>query len=325
MEFFEAIGPINVFRKMSKQFLCIAGTLIGLMGCGNGKPALDNPSRGTIVVAADESFQPLVTQLTSAYSGIYPDAHFKVVFRPEQEAINMMLKDSARIVFTTRQLKPNERAVLNQRKIKGATEKIATDGVALIINKANMDSLITMTELQRIFNGQAKQWGQLKGGNQSGPITLVFDNNNSSNLEFVLNTFKVKDVKNLRIFTTHSNREVIEFVRKNPSALGFIGVNWISDSDEPLSVELAQDLRVMGVSDKVNPQKRDDYFQPFQEDLGMLRYPLRRPVYIVSRESHPGLGGGLINYITRDAGSLIIRKLGLWPRIPYDRIINLTK
>ncbi len=309
---------------MIKRFLGIAGLLAGLMSC-NGKPPLDNPSRGSIVIAADESFQPLVTQLTSAYAGIYPDVHFDVVFRPEQEAINMMLHDSARLVFTTRLLKPNERAVLDNRKIKGATEKIATDGVALIINKANSDSLITMTELQHVFNGQIKRWDQLKGGNQNNPITLVFDNNNSSNLEFVLNTFKIKDLKNIRIFTTHSNREVIDFVRKNPSALGFIGVNWISDSDEPLSVELARDLRVMGVSDKQNPTKRDDYFQPFQEDLGMQRYPLRRPVYILSRETHPGLGGGLINYVARDAGSLIIRKLGLWPRIPYDRIINLTK
>jgi phosphate transport system substrate-binding protein len=286
---------------------------------------LDNPARGTIVVAADESFQPLVTQLTSAYSGIYPDAHFKVVFKPEQEAINMMLKDSARLVFSTRVLNSSERAVLNQRKIKGATEKIATDGVALIVNKANTDSLITMNELRAIFSGQITQWQQLKNGNQNGPITLVFDNDNSSNLAFVLSTFAVKDVKSLRIFTTRSNQEVVAFVRKNPSAIGFIGVNWISDSDEPLSVELARDLRVMGVSDKANPSKRDDYFQPFQEDLGMQRYPLRRPVYILSRETHPGLGGGLINYIARDAGSLIIRKLGLWPRIPYDRVINLTK
>ncbi|WP_460996232.1 PstS family phosphate ABC transporter substrate-binding protein [Spirosoma harenae] len=309
---------------MSNRLWVIIGCVAGLMGCSNNKQ-LDNPSRGEIVIAADESFQPLVNQLTSAYSGIYPDAHFKVVFKPEQEAINMMLQDSARMVFTTRILKPSEKAVLDQRKIKGAAEKIATDGVALIINKENTDSLITMNELQGIFNGQIKQWSQLKGGNQSSPITLVFDNNNSSNLEFVLNTFKVKEVKNLRIFTTHSNREVIDFVRKNPSALGFIGVNWISDSDEPLSVELARDLRVMGVSAKQNPVQRDDYFQPFQEDLGMMRYPLRRPVYILSRETHPGLGGGLINYIARDAGSLIIRKLGLWPRMPYDRVINLTK
>ena len=274
---------------MIKRFLGIAGLLAGLIGC-NGKPPLDNPSHGSIVIAADESFQPLVTQLTSAYAGIYPDVHFDVVFRPEQEAINMMLHDSARLVFTTRLLKPNERAVLDNRKIKGANEKIATDGVALIINKANTDSLITMTELQSIFNGQTKLWGQLKGGNQNSPITLVFDNNNSSNLEFVLNTFKVKDLKNIRIFTTHSNREVIDFVRKNPSALGFIGVNWISDSDEPLSVELARDLRVMGVSDKLNPTKRDDYFQPFQEDLGMLALSITATSIYIEPRNASGLG-----------------------------------
>jgi phosphate transport system substrate-binding protein len=318
----ELIGLTNVFGKMIKQSMWAISLLLSFMSCSNDKP-LDNPARGNITIAADESFQPLVTQLTSAYSGIYPDAHFNIVFKPEQEAINMMLQDSARLAVVTRKLTPSEQAVLNNRKIKGAAEKIATDGVALIINKANVDSLITMNELQRIFNGQIKQWAQLKGGNQTEPITLVFDNNNSSNLEFVLNTFKIKDVKGLRIFTTRSNREVIDFVRKNPSALGFIGVNWISDGDEPLSVELARDLRVVGVSSKPNPAGRGDYYQPFQEDLGMWRYPLRRPVYILSREAHPGLGGGLINYVARDAGSLIIHKLGLWPAIPYNREVNL--
>lgn len=322
MAYFVRIVPTKVFDKASKTLCWLIGLLPILYGC-NSEQKLDNPARGSIVVAADESFKPLVTQLTSAYSGIYPNAHFTVVYKPEQEAINAMLQDSARIVFATRALKPNEQAVLNKLKIKGNATKIATDGVALIINRANIDSLITMSELRKLFSGQISQWSQLAGGNQSGPITLVFDNNNSSNLDFILNTFNVKDVKNLRIFTTKSNREVIDFVRKNPSALGFIGVNWISDGDEPLTAELSKDLRVVGISDKANPTKRADYYQPFQEDLGMMRYPLRRPVYVLSRETHPGLGGGLVNYVARDAGSLIIYKLGLWPTIPYNREVNL--
>lgn len=321
--------PTNVLEKMIKylvnRIVLPLGLLASLLGCDGGKPPLDNPSRGAITIAADESFLPLVTQLTAAYSGIYPAVHFNIVFKPEQEAINMMLHDSARLVFATRKLTQNERLALDEQKVKGAAEKIATDGVALIINRANTDSLITMNELRAIFSGRIRQWSQLKDGNQQSPITLVFDNNNSSNLDFILDTLNVTDVKKLRIFTTKSNREVIEFVRKNPSALGFIGVNWISDGDEPLSVELASDLRVMGVSNRANPVGRSDYFQPFQEDLGMQRYPLRRPVYILSRETHPGLGGGLINYIARDAGSLIVRKLGLWPAVRYNREVNLTK
>jgi phosphate transport system substrate-binding protein len=305
--------------------LFVLVTAMSLFGCGPEKPALDTPARGTITVAADESFSPLVEQLTGTYSGLYIDAHFKVVYKPEQEAINMMLHDSARIVFCTRTLTKQEQRVLDKRKIKGKTQLIATDGVALIVGKANTDSLITMTELRGIFDGRIKTWGQLRNGNQSGAITLVFDNNNSSNLDFMLRTFAVKDLTRLRIFTARSNQEVIKYVRQNPAALGFIGVNWISDSEGPLTAQLSQGLRVMGVSGKEKPTNRADYFQPFQRSLGLKDYPLIRPVYILSREAHSGLGGGLITYIVRDAGSLIIEKLGLWPTKPYNREVYLRK
>ncbi|GAA4411783.1 substrate-binding domain-containing protein [Nibrella viscosa] len=298
--------------------------MVWFVGC-TGKQNLDTPARGTITIAADESFKPLVEQLTSAYMGIYPDAHFNVIYKPEQEAIATMLRDSARVVFTARELTQSERIALDQRKIEGKTERIATDGVALIVSKANGDSLITLPEVQGLFTGRITQWQQMAGSRQSGPVTLVFDNNNSSNLNYMLKRFNVTDVSNIRIFTVKSNREVVEYVRTHPSAIGFIGVNWISDGDEPLSAELSKDLRVMGVSEKANPTSRGEYFQPFQKDLGLENYPFRRGVYIISREAHPGLGGGLINYIARDAGALVIEKLGLWPTIPYNREVYLNR
>ncbi|OIN56895.1 PstS family phosphate ABC transporter substrate-binding protein [Arsenicibacter rosenii] len=303
---------------------CLALLMGGISGCSGDKP-LDSPSRGTITVAVDESFKPLAMQLTDAYSGIYPDTHFELKYRPERESIAMLLKDSARLAFTTRPLTRQEQIAFDQQKIIGKAEKIGTDGVALIVSKNNRDSLITMAELKAVFSGQLTQWQQLKGATETGPITLVFDNNNSSNLDFVLRTFSITDVSKLRIFTTHSNKEVIEYVRKNPTALGFIGVNWISDGDSPLSGELSADMRVLGVSDKDNPTSIKDYYQPFQRNLGLQTYPLRRPVYILSRETHPGLGGGLINYIARDAGSLLIEKLGLWPVKPYNREVYIRK
>lgn len=311
---------------MMRKLLLLVVIGWGGLGCDRKKQSeLDTPSRGTITVVSDESFQPVVQQLTEAYSGIYPKTKFNVVYRPEKEAIAMMLRDSARLVFCTRPLTKGEQKMLDQRKIVGYTERIATDGVALITGKTNTDSLVTMAELRGLFSGKLKNWEQLKGGNQTGPVTLVFDNGNGSNIDFVLRTFAIKSVEGIRISTTKSNREVIEYVRSNPRALGFIGVNWISDGDEALTVELSRDLRVLGVSDKANPTTIKDYFQPFQRSLGLQDYPLRRPLYIISREAHPGLGGGLINYLARDAGSLIIEKLGLWPARPYNREVYIQK
>jgi phosphate transport system substrate-binding protein len=307
---------------INAKYLIVLGLAALIWGCAAKETPPDSPAHGTISVVADESFRQLVDELTGTYAGIYPDTHFKVAYKPEQEAIAALLRDEARIAFTTRLLTPGEQAVLGKTKLRGLNYKIATDGVALITGKANTDSLITMANLRGIFARRIKTWSQLPGGNQSGPITLVFDNNGSSNLNFMLKTLGVTDVTGLRIFTTKSNREVIEYVRQNPTALGFIGVNWISDAEGPLSAQLSQYLRVMGVSAKDKPT-RADYFQPFQKSVGLGDYPLTRPIYILSREAHAGLGGGLVNYILRDAGSLIIEKLGLWPAIPYNREVAI--
>lgn len=273
-------------------------------------------------MAADESYQPLTEEITRTYQLLYPRTKFDLVFKPEREAIRLMLEDKARICIVSRKLTANEQRGLDQYKIVGSATRIATDGVALIINTANTDSLMTMNEVRGLFTKQITQWSQLSGSNQSGPVSLVFDNPNSSNLDYVLTKFGVKSLEGLRISTANSNRGVIEFVRKHPEAIGFIGVNWISDGDGPVSAELSRAIRVVGLSEKENPGSRADYYQPFQQSLGLKDYPLRRDVFILSREAHPGLGSGLTNYLIRDAGSLLIEKLGLWPQVPYNREVR---
>jgi phosphate transport system substrate-binding protein len=295
--------------------------IAGLSGCTSGN--LDNPRTGTIDVAADESFRPLVEALTGAYEGIYPEAHFNVSYRPEQEAILSLLRDSARIAFTSRELNPNEKEIIRQQDGAIKEQKIAIDGIALITGKTNGDSLITMKELEAIFSGKIKDWSQLEGSTQSGPITLVFDNANASNLDNILTRFGLKDVTGLRLYTTNSNEKVINHVRENRSAIGFIGVNWISDGDATLTHELSKGLRVMGVSEQEKPTSVADYYQPFQRDLRQGKYPLARFVYIISREGFSGLGGGLMTYIARDVGGLVIEKMGLVPTIPYPRDIEV--
>jgi len=296
--------------------------LLSLAACS--RPS-DTPSQGEITITADESLQPMVNDLCKAYEGVNPKAKFNVLFQPEQQAISTMLQNGARLVFSTRELDQKEKDFLDQKKLKVKTQFIATDGIALIVGRSNKDSLITVPELAGIFQGSITRWEQLKGTTSSGPIVLVFDNNSSSNLTYMLKRFKVNDLKRLKIFTVKSNREVIDYVKKTPLALGFIGVNWISDGDVPLTAELSRDLRVLGVSEKTDPASIDDYYQPFQKNLGLETYPFRRKVYIISREAHSGLGGGLMTYIARDVGGLLIEKSGLWPAIPYNREIYLQR
>ncbi len=285
----------------------------------------DSTSYGNVTITSDESLQPVLDQIYQAYENIYPETHFNVQYLPEHRAVSLMLKDSARLAFITREFTADEQKVFKSKGIKYNPQYIATDGVALLTSRANSDSLITLDKLAQVFKGTIKSWSQLgNNGNQTGNIVLVFDNANSSNLNFIMTKFGLKDLKGLNIFSTGSNKKVIEYVKQNPNALGFIGVSWISDGEAPLTAELSQGLRVMGVSEKPNPST-GDYYQPFQGDLRTRQYPLHRKVYVISREMHSGLGSGLVNYIMRDVGSLIIEKCGLWPAKPFNREVNIKK
>lgn len=311
-------------KRLAGLLLLVTLGIAGLLRCTSSNSDLDNPRQGTITIAADESFKPLINSLTSAYEGIYPDAHFKLDYKPEQEAIRQLLNDSARLVFATRQLNDKELEIIRKQKGSQKFQHIATDGLALVIGKSNTDSLITIPELKAIMEGKLTDWSQIKGG-QEGLITLVFDNANASNLNFVLNKFRIKDIQKLRIVSAGSNENVIKDVRDNPTHLGFIGVNWISDGHSLASEELSKGIRVMGVAKDAQPDSLSDYIQPFQAGLEFKRYPLHRDLYIISREGYSGLGGGLMTYIARDVGGLIIQKMGLLPTVVYPRELEVKK
>jgi phosphate transport system substrate-binding protein len=311
---------MNYLVNVSKVLVVI----LVLSSCsGSSDSKVDNPRRGTVTLAADESFKPLVDALTSAYEGIYPETHFNINYKPEQKTVLQLLQDSARIVFTTRKLTDKESDIIKNQKGVVQYQHIAIDGLAVIVSKANTDSLMTLPELESIFAGRITDWSQLPGSNQTGPITLVFDDANASNLNFVRDKFKIKDVGKLRLIASGSNEEVISDVKKNPLYMGFIGVNWISDGHSLLSEELSKGLNVFGISKTGSPTGISDYYQPFQKGLEFRNYPLSRDVFIISREGYGGLGGGLMTYIARDVGGLIIQKMGLIPMIRYPRQIEI--
>ena len=309
-------------KRLAGLLLLLTLGIAGLLRCTSSNSDLDNPRQGSITIAADESFKPLINSLTNAYEGIYPNAHFKVDYKPEQEAIRQLLNDSARIIFATRQLNDKELEIIRKQKGSQKFQHIATDGLALVIGKGNPDSLITIPELKAVMEGKLTDWSQIKGG-QEGLITLVFDNANASNLNFVLNKFGIRDIQKLRIISAGSNENVIKDVRDNPTHLGFIGVNWISDGHSLASEELSKGIRVMGVAKDAQPDSLSDYIQPFQAGLEFKRYPLHRDLYIISREGYSGLGGGLMTYIARDVGGLIIQKMGLLPTVVYPRELEV--
>ena len=160
--------------------LCAA---VAVSSCRNrSKQPTDTVSSGVIKISADESFRPLIQQEIDVFEGLYPAAGIIPEYTSEVEAINLLIKDSVRLAVSTRKLTQPEINTLNEKKLFPKEIKIATDGIALITNKQNTDSMLSLPNLTKILTGKITKWKELDPQSKLGDIQVVFDNANSSTL-----------------------------------------------------------------------------------------------------------------------------------------------
>jgi phosphate transport system substrate-binding protein len=295
--------------KYIKNILSVLLISSILTSCGGGKDKngndLDTPAKGEITVAVDESFQQIIEAERSSFEKTFPYTKINLVYKPEGEAVAMLLNDKARMAVVARELDEKEKVIFKQGDFRYKSYKFAGDGIALITHKSNRDTLITTSQLEGIMKGTKKNWSGRE-------IVLVFDGTSSSNLSFLLDTFNIDRKQKVSFFAAKSNKDVIEYVKTHSNAMGVIGVNWISDGDDPASLSFIRSINVLSVANKPNPTI-DDYYQPFGYNLALKKYPLTRHIKLILKEAHMGLGTGFVNYMTLEQGQLIVLKNGLIP------------
>ena len=194
--------------------LSLAMLAMLMLACGS-KPSkeLDTPFKGEVSVAVDESFMPILDAEKTAFTQMYKEAKVKLVYKPENEAIADMLNGKVRFAVVTRELTDKEKQVFVRDKIQYRSFKMFADGIALITNKDNKDTLITLKEIEALMKGTKKKWNQIGKGGKSEDVVLVFDSVNSSNLTFLMNKFGITSKDKVPIYATKSNEEVIEYVK----------------------------------------------------------------------------------------------------------------
>src|SRR4051812_25486795 len=94
---------------------------------------VDTPTTGKITIVADESLKPIVEAEVETFNALHKDAHISVIYLPEAEAINAMLKeDTIRMAIAARKLTKEEREYLmKETKIRAREEDMAGSGIAL--------------------------------------------------------------------------------------------------------------------------------------------------------------------------------------------------
>lgn len=320
-------------KKLS--FIFCASIIFFLASCGERKISrTDTTTSGITEIVVDECLAPIIEEQIAVFEALNPDATIIPTYTNELETYNLFVKDSMRVIIGTRELTANETKTIKDRKQRVWSQKLAVDGIALIINQTNPDTLISTSTLKKIITGEITNWDQIYPDSKLGKIALVFDSPNSSTVRYIKEEISKdtpigenvramsKDTATADITEQTPNQMVIDYVSHTPNALGLIGVNWISNPSDTTSLSFINKIKVMSVS-KEDVATINNSYKPFPYQFALGQYPLQRDVYIVISDVRGGLASGFVNFSAGEKGQRIILKAGLLPATQVTRLVRI--
>lgn len=277
--------------------------------CNKKQENTETILKGKTSILVDETLTPIIEGLVEVFESQY-DAKIKIISKSETEVLQALLKDSVQIAILSEKLSIKDSLYFVKKNITPNQTPFATDAIALISNKNNNDSLIALYDIINFIKG--KNNAKIKG--------LVFDNPNSSTVNYLNKLAGLKVAPTNGVFSFKTNEEVIKYVSENKGMIGVVGVNWLMEPTTSIK-KYKENIQILSVK----PINGTQYYYPSQNNLAEKTYPLARDLYIINCQTFSGLGKGFGSFITGERGQRIILKSGLLPiRIP-GRNINIKK
>lgn len=295
-------------KKYTKYFIVFTVVVFAFIFACAKKENKETILKGTTRILVDETLTPIIEDQIAVFQNEY-DAKITLISQSEKEAVLSLSKGVADVIVLPRKLSSDEEKLFKQKKIVPRTTAFAKDAIAFVMNTRSNDTLISVDEIVRFLKGEKNK---IKG--------LVFDNPNSSNVEYITKLAGLESLPENGVFSFGTNEEVLKYVASNDGMIGVVGVNWIFQPSLKM-MDVLEQVNVLSVKTSTS----NNYFFPSQENIATGDYPLARDLYIINCQGYEGLGMGFASFISGEKGQRIILKSGLAPvRVP-GRNIRIRK
>jgi len=291
----------RIFNWVGLLFL-----FLGLVQCNSKKQVqvTDTLTSGTLHISIDESYKPIMDEQIKVFEGSNPDAKIIAHYKSESACLNDILNDSLiKMVIVTRGLSRKEESYFKESlHYLPRWDELATDAIAIVVNKKSTDTIFTLQRLQQQLTG-------LMGKNQQ----IIFDGlNATSTVRFAIDSIlKGAKFDTAVVRAVKNSQSVLDYVAANENAVGLVGISWIGNPEDTAQVKMLQKLKMAYV--KCDYCSDSPYVKPTQYGIMTKRYPLIRGLYYILRENYSGLGSGFLNFLQYERGQLIFRRAYLGP------------
>ncbi|MFT3933081.1 MAG: substrate-binding domain-containing protein [Chitinophagaceae bacterium] len=298
---------MNIFKSSMRTSIGIIAAvgLISLYACSN-TPSKTTPTetstKGTIQISADESFKPVIDSQIKVFEASYPDAKIIAHYKPEADCIKDLNNDSIRMIFITRPLSREEEEIMKAKlgyvPVYG---KLASDAIAVIVNKESKDSIFDMADMRSLVKGTSGY-----------KYKVVLDGlSSTSTVRYVIDSLAKGQALGSNVVAATSSQGVLDYVSKNNDAIGLLGVSWIGNKEDTEQTSFLKKVNIASLQCTICQPTA--YTKPYQANIAMKRYPMVRGLYYILKENYDGLGGGFANFLIYERGQLIFKRAYLFP------------
>jgi phosphate transport system substrate-binding protein len=265
------------------------------------KSSEESPKQGTIHISVDESFKPAIQEQIKVYQSTYPNAKIIAHYKSEADCFRDLQKDSTRLIIVSRGLNENEREYYKSMlSFYPQYALLAYDAVAAIVNQKNVDSIYSISTIKKMLKGEEN-------------YTVVLDGSNStSTVKYLQDSLLKKQSFGKNVVAVNGADSVIEVIKKNTNAIGFVGNSWVSNGYDTKQLENLKTIKLALVEcSKLN--EKGYYAKASQATLQYGQYPFSRPVFFIVKENWLGLGTGFTNFLGLEQGQLIFKSSSMVP------------
>jgi phosphate transport system substrate-binding protein len=270
---------------MKRSTLALAG--LPILGAGYFLVPKGGPER--FLLTGSSTIAPILAQVAEDLHAADPALVIDVETGGSSRGIADARAGQCDVGMASRDLTPEESAGL-------VVERVAHDGIAMIVNSANPLAAVTREQVVAVYRGLVADWSELGGG--AGEITVVNKAEGRATLTVFLEHFGLKNSEIRADAVIGDNAQGVRLVAGDPTAIAYISIG------EALSaLERGEPIRLLAL----------EGVAPSKQTIADGSYPLRRTLYLLFPREPDGTGRKILAHLASDRGREIMTGLGFVP------------
>jgi len=273
------------------------------MAIGCGRPAdragqsATSPSSGNIVtVKGSDTMVHLVSAWAERYMSEHPGANISVTGGGTGTGISALINGTTDICAASRNIKPEEKEMAEKKRRPPVEFTVARDAIAVIVNKNNPISELTLEQLKAIYTGAVTNWTQVGGPDQ--PIQVVSRESSSGTYAF----FQEHVLQNEDYVATAqllpATAAIVQAISSEPWSIGYVGLGYVAGAGGSIK---AIGIKTRDASPAVGAS---------EETVLSGAYGISRALFLYAVEPATPSIQAFVDFCTGPEGQRIVRETG---------------